>query len=134
MITQIPQKPSVLVLSLIVLTILAALALLHPQSAQALPEYSAQTGEPCATCHVSPSGGGPRGTRGQAWVGGGKPGVVPDLAKALELLGIYLDVDESQYLAPSDPPAPADALDAAPAGDPAVGAELHQILQNYDGN
>ena len=26
---------------------------------EALPEYSAQTGEPCATCHVSPSGGGP---------------------------------------------------------------------------
>ena len=39
--------------------------------------------------------------RGQAWVGSGKPSSVPDLAQALEKLGIHMDVDESQYLAPT---------------------------------
>ena len=115
---------------LIPLTLLAVLALLHPQAAQALPEYSAQTGEPCATCHISPSGGGPRGTRGQAWVGGGKPGIVPDLEQALELLGIRLVVDESQFLAPATTPAPADALRVAPED----GAQLNELLRGHDGN
>jgi mono/diheme cytochrome c family protein len=30
------------------------------QPVHALPEYAARTGEACATCHVSPGGGGPR--------------------------------------------------------------------------
>jgi hypothetical protein len=67
-------------------------------------------------------------------VGGGKPGAVPDLTQALELLGIKLDVDESQYLAPTEPPAPADDLHIAPASEPAVGAQLHNLLKSYDGN
>lgn len=128
------NKSNLIVIFMTALTLLAALALLHPQAARALPEYSAQTGEPCATCHISPSGGGPRGPRGQAWVGGGKPGAVPDLTQALELLGIHMDVDESQYLAPAEPPAEAEALQAAPSGDPAVGTQLHKLMQSYDGN
>ena len=51
-----------------------------PAQRQALPEYATQTGEPCATCHISPSGGGLRTPRGQAWVGSDKPGAVPALA------------------------------------------------------
>ncbi len=114
-----------------VLLLAATLALaFHPQTAEALPEYSAQTGEPCATCHLSPSGGGPRGPRGQAWVGSGKPGVVPDLVEALSLLGIQLDVDESQYQAPDQPAPEAQPL----AVEPAQAGQIHQWLRNYDGN
>src|SRR5512140_3352364 len=39
----------------------------------ALPEYANRTGEPCATCHVSPGGGGPRTLRGLLWASRGKP-------------------------------------------------------------
>ncbi len=69
----------------------------HPS--QALPEYSAQTGEPCATCHISPSGGGLRTPRGQGWIGSGRPGAVPALADALALLGVRLKVNEKDFVA-----------------------------------
>ena len=114
-----------------VLLLLAVLAaLVHPHTARALPEYSAQTGEPCATCHLSPSGGGPRGLRGQAWVGGGKPGVVPALAEALDLLGIHLQVDESQYQASGEPVPPAQPVKV----DPAQAQDIHDHLSTLDGN
>ncbi len=115
-----------------VLVILLAVALLAATTipAQALPEYSAQTGEPCASCHVSPSGGGPRAPRGQAWVGGGKPGAVPDLAAALEQLGVHLENDPTQYLAPMQAPPAAQPLQTNPAN----ARRLHQHLQSYDGN
>jgi hypothetical protein len=29
-----------------------------PRSAQAKPEFAAQTGKPCGTCHQNPAGGG----------------------------------------------------------------------------
>jgi len=48
-------------------------------TAHALPEYATRTGEPCATCHVNPAGGGPRTVRGSLWVAAGKPDVVPPL-------------------------------------------------------
>lgn len=121
---------------LILLTVLVLLAtvvlLLQPQEAHALPEYSAQTGEPCASCHLSPSGGGPRGPRGQAWVGGGKPGTVPDLVQSLELLGIELDVDESRFQPPTAPPPSAEAP-LAPM-DVEANANLRRYLNRYDGN
>jgi mono/diheme cytochrome c family protein len=98
--------------------------------AKALPEYSAQTGEPCMTCHISPSGGGPRGPRGQAWVGGGKPGQVPQLTEALESLGVKLDSDPSQFQAPTGEPAAAQPMTVSPA---ALDA-LQRRLQAYDGN
>lgn len=106
------------------------LAAAQPRSAQALPEYSAQTGEPCATCHLSPSGGGPRGPRGQAWVGAGKPGTVSDLAQALEQLGIHLEVDESLYQAPVGPAAPARPLEIQPNSL----RPFYDRLSAYDGN
>jgi mono/diheme cytochrome c family protein len=49
----------------------------------ALPEYAMRTGEPCATCHVSPGGGGPRTLRGLLWASRGKPEKVPDLPNIL---------------------------------------------------
>ncbi len=96
----------------------------------ALPEYSAQTGEPCATCHVSPSGGGPRAPRGQAWIADGKPSTVPDLLLALELLGVDLDVDMSDFTkVPGDIP-PVQPLPLQPKQI----EKLHQHLFTYPGN
>ncbi len=45
----------------------------------ALPDYASRTGEPCATCHVNPAGGGPRNQRGLLWVAAGRPDTVPEL-------------------------------------------------------
>lgn len=49
----------------------------------ALPEYATLTGEGCATCHVSPGGGGPRTLRGLVWAVRGKPAKVPTLPGVL---------------------------------------------------
>lgn len=63
-----------------VLGALAALALFAFQpAAHALPEYATRTGEPCATCHVNPAGGGPRTERGNLWIAAGRPDQVPPL-------------------------------------------------------
>ncbi len=35
-----------------------ALTIAAPRSANAKPEFAAQTGKPCGACHVSPAGGG----------------------------------------------------------------------------
>jgi mono/diheme cytochrome c family protein len=53
----------------------------------ALPEYANRTGEPCATCHVSPGGGGPRTLRGLIWASRGKLDKVPELAGVLAAPG-----------------------------------------------
>lgn len=97
---------------------------------RALPEYSAQVGEPCATCHVSPSGGGPRGPRGTAWVASSKPGAVPDLLQALEILGVRLTVDPLEYRAVTQEIDPA----AAPEKTSIPSAELLEYLRDYEGN
>lgn len=124
----------------ILLTLLVALTaavfwLAPAQSAQALPEYSAQTGEPCATCHISPSGGGSRGPRGQAWVGSGKPGEVPLLADALEILGVNLTMDEAAFTSVPETFAPAEplAVEEAVAG-PGREHTVHNWLKSYAGN
>jgi mono/diheme cytochrome c family protein len=56
--------------------------------ALALPEYAARTGEPCATCHVNPGGGGPRTLRGLLWSARGKPDAVPQLPGVLRAPGV----------------------------------------------
>ncbi len=58
------------------------------QPVHALPEYAARTGEACATCHVSPGGGGPRTLRGLLWAARGKPDAVPALPGVLIAPGI----------------------------------------------
>ena len=111
--------------------LLTIILLLQPTSeASALPEYSVQTGEPCATCHISPSGGGPRGPRGPAWVGEGKPGAVPGLIEALESLGVHLEVDEAFYKATPEAVAPAGPLQLTPA----EVEKIHNWLSDYNGN
>ena len=38
--------------------ILGAVSLIDSRSASAKPEFAAQTGKPCGTCHQNPGGGG----------------------------------------------------------------------------
>ena len=113
------------------LILCTSLLLMPPSSTtQALPEYAAQTGEPCASCHISPSGGGPRGPRGQAWVASDKPATVPDLITSLALLGVELTTDPD-YFRVADPEVPeAEALKIPPA----QSQKLYRWLSQYDGN
>lgn len=102
------------------------------EKVQALPEYSAQTGETCASCHISPSGGGARTPRGQGWIADGKPGTVPDLLSALDLLGVHLTVDPADF---NDVPDPGEISPAEPLLlDPGQADLLHQHLFEYPGN
>lgn len=64
---------------LAVLTIFTVGLLTREKPVHALPEYAARTGEPCATCHVNPGGGGPRTLRGLLWAANGRPDQVPVL-------------------------------------------------------
>ena len=124
------MKRYLILLGILFLVTLLFLALLPLSSADALPEYASQTGEPCASCHISPSGGGPRGPRGQAWVASGKPGAVPDTLESLELLGVELSVDPTYFtvtdLEVQEPEAP-----EVPSGQ---GQPLYRWLNDYDGN
>ncbi|MGB8980643.1 MAG: hypothetical protein WCC12_02100, partial [Anaerolineales bacterium] len=106
------------------------LLMLPSARTQALPEYAAQTGEPCLSCHISPSGGGSRGPRGQAWVASDKPGDVPDLAQSLELLGVELRVDPDDFIAADAQVQDAEALDISPD----QSQKLYRWLSQYDGN
>lgn len=120
-----------LILALYVLSLAILLALALPGGqAKALPEYSSQTGEPCATCHLSPSGGGARTPRGQAWVGSGKPGAVPDLVAALEQMGIHLEVNQEDYTLVPETINPAPALQASPI----EAQRIFEWVSSYGGN
>jgi hypothetical protein len=108
-----------------------SLWLLLPSSTpQALPEYAAQTGEPCSSCHISPSGGGARGPRGQAWVASDKPGEVPDLVQSLELLGVELRVDPDDFIAADTEIQEAEPLEISLD----QSQKLYRWLSQYDGN
>jgi mono/diheme cytochrome c family protein len=61
--------------------------------AHALPVYSVRTGEPCATCHANPGGGGPRPPRGRVLWGRRPPDEVPELSGVLLAPGITEGVD-----------------------------------------
>ncbi len=118
--------PWVLLLAVSVFVLLSTAApVVH-----ALPEYAAQTGEPCATCHVSPSGGGLRTPRGLAWVAGGKLSSVPDLNQALEALGVHRQVDPADYHAAGGPVPAA----GAPELRPGAAAQYSRLLREYAGN
>lgn len=124
------MKHFLIIFGALMLCTFLALALALPSTAQALPEYAAQTGEPCFSCHISPSGGGARGPRGQAWVASGKPSTIPDLTQSLELLGVELSVDESYFTVAASEVQEAETL--APA--PAQSQKLFHWLSQYDGN
>ena len=115
--------------SLLVVTALF-LAFIPASTVDALPEYSAQTGEPCASCHISPSGGGPRGPRGQAWGASNKPGAVPDLLAALELLGVDLTVDPAYFTVTDLEVQEPEALETKSG----QGQPLYRYLNQYNGN
>jgi len=63
----------------------------------ALPEYVTRTGEPCATCHVNPAGGGPRTVRGSLWLAAGRPDQVPSLPGTQEPAGAAVTDDRALY-------------------------------------
>ena len=77
--------------------------------------------------------GGLRTPRGQAWVGSGKPGAVPDLNEALSVLGVNLQVDESQYAAPAGQEAPAAEPLRLKVKEGQAG-KIHGWLAGYAGN
>jgi mono/diheme cytochrome c family protein len=80
---------------LIALVVYLGLSLFTGQrTVHALPEYAARTGEPCATCHVSAGGGGPRTLRGLLWAARGRPDQVPELPGLL----LAPDVDDGAEL------------------------------------
>lgn len=130
------MKPApILIFSLCLAALLLALALPGRQ-AQALPEYSSQTGEPCATCHASPSGGGVRTPRGQAWVAQSKPGEVPDLVAALDALGVTLDVNEADYVLVPETIKPPTPLTSAPPTEvsSSLASEIQRWIADFGGN
>jgi len=115
---------------LLLLGVILALSLISPARSRAMPEYAATVGEPCASCHISPAGGGLRTPRGMGWVAAGKPGQVPSLEEALKLLGVTLPTESDAYVAPPGPkPTPA-PLSPQPAGQKLLPA----WLRHYEGN
>lgn len=124
------MKRCFILLGSLLLATAILLALLPASTAVALPEYSAQTGEPCASCHISPSGGGPRGPRGQAWVASSKPGAVPDTLEALELLGVEVTVDPAYFTVTDLDVQEPEALESTSG----QGQPLYRWLNQYDGN
>jgi hypothetical protein len=119
-----------LILSGVLILGMSLWLMLPSSTTEALPEYAAQTGEPCSSCHISPSGGGARGPRGQAWVASDKPGEVPDLVQSLELLGVELSVDPDDFIAADGEVQEAEALDISPA----ESKNLYRWLSQHDGN
>ena len=124
------MKKILILLGALLLCTSLLLALGTTSTAQALPEYAAQTGEPCSSCHISPSGGGPRGPRGQAWVASDKPGAVPDLMASLELLGVEFSVDQTYFTEAASQVQEAEALKVSPV----QSQKLFRWLSQYDGN
>jgi len=124
------MKRFLILLGILILVTTLFLALLPTSSVGALPEYASQTGEPCASCHISPSGGGPRGPRGQAWVASGKPGAVPDTLESLALLGVELSVDPAYFTVTDLQVQEPEALETMSV----QGQPLYRWLNAYDGN
>lgn len=83
-----PSRIFAIILLVTGMVIIVFVGLINVSPAHALPEYSTRTGEPCATCHVSPGGGGPRTMRGLLWVGANRPAEVPELEGILLAPGI----------------------------------------------
>jgi hypothetical protein len=115
---------STLLIAVILVTMLTS------QPAQALPEYAVQMDDPCTTCHVSPSGGGTFTISGLAWLASDKSGAVPSRAKALELLGVNIQVNQKNYVAVPGKIPPVPPLQVKPV----QARKIHAWLENYEGN
>lgn len=85
---------NLLLAGLLMAFVVVSLALIAPRSVYALPEYASRTSEPCATCHVSPGGGGPRTMRGLLWIADGRP----DHVRIFEGILLAPGVDDPQVL------------------------------------
>jgi Cytochrome C oxidase, cbb3-type, subunit III len=81
-------------IALFAILLIMILALISPRPTQALPEYAQRTHEPCATCHVSPGGGGPRTMRGLLWIADGRP----DQVRVFEGILLAPGVNDPQVL------------------------------------
>ena len=83
-----------LLIALLGLSVMLAIGIATGERpAHALPEYAERTGEPCATCHVNPGGGGPRTLRGLLWTANGRPDSVPLLGNILMAPGVSSGVE-----------------------------------------
>lgn len=71
------------IITLVFVVVISVMLIGDVPATHALPEYADLTGEGCATCHVSPGGGGPRTLRGLVWAVRGKPAKVPTLPGVL---------------------------------------------------
>lgn len=106
-------------IALLAVLFVMILVLITPRPTQALPEYAQRTGEPCATCHVSPGGGGPRTMRGLLWIADGRPDKVRAFAGILLAPGV------------TDPQALYDRACAACHGGKGEGGSA-AVLLNFD--
>ncbi len=86
--SSIPRVFSFVFVALAILGFFSLILFSGAMPSHALPEYAQRTGEPCATCHVNPGGGGPRTMRGLIWAAKGKPDAVPDLPGVLAAPGV----------------------------------------------
>lgn len=68
--------------------LLTSFLLIAPRLVYALPEYAERTNQPCATCHISPGGGGPRTMRGLLWIADGRPDEVRTFSNILLAPGV----------------------------------------------
>ena len=110
--------------------VLAIVLLIAAGPSRAMPEYATNLGEPCATCHISPAGGGLRTARGLAWVAEEKPDAVPSIEEAMQILGVKATVNPADYIAAPLPRPTPEPL--RPAEWP--GKNRHEWLSDYDGN
>lgn len=83
--------------------IAAAVALIRPTPSEALPDYAAQTGQACATCHVNPAGGGTLTDKGKAFQ------AIP--THTTDPLGAWNQVSGAPAPATTPAPAPAPSSD-----------------------
>jgi len=90
-ITRLGQSFIIVMLALVVY--FSVRLALGERPVHALPEYAPRTGEPCATCHVSAGGGGPRTLRGMLWAARGRPDDIPDLPGTLIAPGVDAGVE-----------------------------------------
>jgi hypothetical protein len=112
------------------IVLLAMVLLIVAGPSRAMPEYATNLGEPCATCHISPAGGGLRTARGQAWVAEEKPGAVPLLEEAMLILGVRTTINPADYVAaPLPRPTPGPLRQIEPPG-----RNRHEWLSDYKGN
>lgn len=95
LLSSLTRFAQILAIGVLALTVYLGLRLWWgEQPVHALPEYAPRTGEPCATCHVSAGGGGPRTLRGLLWAARGRPDEVPELPSQVIAPG----VDDGQEL------------------------------------